>query len=650
MRSRKVSAKTRYVSLALICLLFASALPFLAAASSPADEDRAGETWSAWIDSATTPKTTYEIGETIVATVVVERGPDMLTAVWEGTLVLAVFDIAMDVVHDDSLPVALDVGGERKTYQFTLDLSDAGDYLLRFSLLWMDNSTVDQSDLNLSVVDRTQPPGDRRASITSMETDRTAYNVGDTLVVDVTVERGDDFLDDVWEGTLMVQLLDPEMRELEVWRGAVDLPYGGATQSHSFTTDLSEAGPQLLVATLYWMDGSFVDEWRLNITVAGKDANRAPVAVIDPEKQAVGVPDEAVFDGSASFDVDGRIASYLWDLGDGTFAEGPTATHIYRVPGYFNVTLTVTDDDGATSVATAFVEVLGFDPPPPDKEAWIDSVAAKGTVNQSEPVIVVVEVVRGDDMLDYVWTGTLVLEVLINGTPLTLTEQVALATGGEARSYTFELVLTDPVDHLVQVALYRQDGELMDTEQVQITVLGGVKEPVILGALAATEAGKFSLLGFFIPLYTKLKKDEILDQFTRGKIYGYVMANPGDHYNSIQKTLGIPNGTFAYHLQVLEKEGFIRSARYGTRRCFFPADMRIPEQETALKAGQRLIIEKILEQPGISQKEIADSLGVSPATVSYHVKGLLELGVVDSERYGMRLRYYINPNMVPSPI
>jgi predicted transcriptional regulator len=124
------------------------------------------------------------------------------------------------------------------------------------------------------------------------------------------------------------------------------------------------------------------------------------------------------------------------------------------------------------------------------------------------------------------------------------------------------------------------------------------------------------------------------------------MANPGDYYNSIQKTLGIPNGTFAYHLHVLEKEGYIRSARYGTRKCFFPADMRIPEQETTLKAGQRLIIEKILERPGISQKEIAESLGVSSATVSYHVKGLLESGVVKTERSGMRLRYYINPKMI----
>jgi predicted transcriptional regulator len=192
-----------------------------------------------------------------------------------------------------------------------------------------------------------------------------------------------------------------------------------------------------------------------------------------------------------------------------------------------------------------------------------------------------------------------------------------------------------------------EDNILPDVPTTAVAAAGMV---VILGTLATTGVGKWSLMGLFVPLYTKLKKNEILDQFTRGKIYGYILANPGDHYNSIQNALGLPNGTFAYHLHVLEKEGYIRSARYGTRRCFFPANMRLPEQETVLKAGQRLIIERILEEPGISQKEIADSLGVSSATVSYHIKGLLEMGVVQTERMGMRLKYYINREMIPSPI
>jgi predicted transcriptional regulator len=654
------------VCLAFVCLLLGSALPFLAAAT-PGDEDRSSdETWAAWIDSISTPKTTYDAGETIDATVTVERGPDMLTAVWEGTLVLAVQDAFGDTVHDDDLHVAINVGGQQQTSSFTFDLAEAGDYLLELSLYRMNDTMIDRKGLNISVVDLTPPPGDQRASIDSMETDKTVYQVGDVLDVTVTVKRSDDMLDDVWEGTLVLQLLDIEMDELGSWEGAVSLPYGGFTQDLSFTIDLTEAGPRLLVATLNWIDGAFVDEERLNVTVAAGDGNQAPIAIIDPGDQTVGVTDVARFDGSLSHD-DGRITSYLWDLGDGTFIEGPTVTHIYRVPGIFNVTLTVTDDDGAVATARGAVQVLAF-LPPPEKEAWIDSVTAKETVNQSEPTYVTVDVVRGGDVLDYVWTGTLTLEVLINGTVQTLTEAVELATGGETRSYTFAFVLTDPVDHMVRVRLFGQDGELVDVEDILITVVGGVVGPedrglpdvpatavaaagvlVILGALAATEVGKWSLLGLLVPLYSKLKKEDVLEHFTRGKIYGYIMANPGDHYNSIQKTLDIPNGTFAYHLRVLEKEGYIRSARYGTNRCFFPANMNLPPEEGVLRAGQKLIVDKILEEPGISQKQIASSLGVSSATVNYHVKDLLKLGLVETERKGMRLKYYVNCKFIPSP-
>ena len=173
---------------------------------------------------------------------------------------------------------------------------------------------------------------------------------------------------------------------------------------------------------------------------------------------------------------------------------------------------------------------------------------------------------------------------------------------------------------------------------------------VVLGALAATEAGKASLLGLLLPLYTKLRREEVLDHFTRGRIYGYITANPGDHYNSIQKALDIANGTFAYHIRVLEKEGYVRSVWEGTHKCFYPAGMNIPPRENTLRAGQRLIIERILEEPGISQREIAEDLGVSSATVSYHIRDLQEMGVVESERKGMRLKYYINRDLLPTPV
>jgi PKD repeat protein len=64
------------------------------------------------------------------------------------------------------------------------------------------------------------------------------------------------------------------------------------------------------------------------------------------------------FDGSGSSDSDGSIVSYEWDFGDGTFDTGVTPpTKTYAASGIYDVTLTVTDDDGATNAVTQQVAV-----------------------------------------------------------------------------------------------------------------------------------------------------------------------------------------------------------------------------------------------------------------------------------------------------
>ena len=57
------------------------------------------------------------------------------------------------------------------------------------------------------------------------------------------------------------------------------------------------------------------------------------------------------FDGSPSSDSEGTVASYAWTFGDGGTGTGASPSHTYTGAGTYPVTLTVTDNGGAPSVA-----------------------------------------------------------------------------------------------------------------------------------------------------------------------------------------------------------------------------------------------------------------------------------------------------------
>lgn len=62
-------------------------------------------------------------------------------------------------------------------------------------------------------------------------------------------------------------------------------------------------------------------------------------------------------DAAGSTDTDGTIQTYAWDFGDGARATGVTAAHDYAVPGTYQVTLTVVDDQGGVGTSTQPVTV-----------------------------------------------------------------------------------------------------------------------------------------------------------------------------------------------------------------------------------------------------------------------------------------------------
>lgn len=159
--------------------------------------------------------------------------------------------------------------------------------------------------------------------------------------------------------------------------------------------------------------------------------NEAPTADIAVSCDALA----CTFDGSGSTDSDGVIAGYTWDFGDGGTSTDEEPDHTYTEAGSYEVTLTVTDDDGAVDTTARQLDVSGEDPTVP-----VSFRAGSGNDrNTQQASVVVPALVQTDDRLLLVVTTN---RAATAATPAGWTLLGTQSDGAEVRSWLFTRVAT----------------------------------------------------------------------------------------------------------------------------------------------------------------------------------------------------------------
>jgi len=152
------------------------------------------------------------------------------------------------------------------------------------------------------------------------------------------------------------------------------------------------------------------------------------------------------FDGYASTDPDGTIASYSWDFGDGSFGTGVQPSHVYSAKGLFGVELTVVDNLGLSNYTTRAVAVR-------DRAPQITSSApGLGPLTLDAGATQTFTVIAWDpdgDVLTYTWR--------IDGT----------VAGGNTSALNF--ASSDSGNHIVNVTV--SDGSLVVSREWTVTVV-----------------------------------------------------------------------------------------------------------------------------------------------------------------------------------
>ena len=143
-------------------------------------------------------------------------------------------------------------------------------------------------------------------------------------------------------------------------------------------------------------------------------------------------------------------------------------------------------------------------------------------------------------------------------------------------------------------------------------------------------------------------------RFQRGRLLGYLTANPGCHFRALLSALEMSNGQLSHHLRVLEQEESIWRRKDGRLVRYYPLTNTLHPllEDEALPVpilapdplslqGKILVLLDHDSQMGDfpTQAELAKRLDKSQQLISHHLRTLEKYGLIEGRRMGMRNRY-----------
>lgn len=154
----------------------------------------------------------------------------------------------------------------------------------------------------------------------------------------------------------------------------------------------------------------------------------------------------------------------------------------------------------------------------------------------------------------------------------------------------------------------------------------------VIALILGTELGKYILFAFLLaPLYTRIRKDNVLDHETRGRLFQFIKEYPGVNFTRIRMSVIQKNGkhpghgTLVYHLKKLVDEGEIQVKHRGIMKLYFPSGMNLEKfsklGEDLVSSLQITILSVIHNGNELCQKDITNQLNKMGFQGKYHAVG-----------------------------
>ncbi|MCA1813640.1 MAG: winged helix-turn-helix transcriptional regulator [Halobacteriales archaeon] len=168
--------------------------------------------------------------------------------------------------------------------------------------------------------------------------------------------------------------------------------------------------------------------------------------------------------------------------------------------------------------------------------------------------------------------------------------------------------------------------------------------PAVLGVVA--------LLAPIWALYRRLTTPDALIHPLREDMLSRIRAHPGIHESQLAREMGLRHTHVQYHLRVLRQSRIVEERRFGGLKCLFEVG-KLSEAEKGhamnLRGRGPEVLQGIVVEPGITQRDLARKLGMSESSVKWHLDRLTQAGMVRTDRARGSKRAWPEPMAAAKP-
>ena len=233
--------------------------------------------------------------------------------------------------------------------------------------------------------------------------------------------------------------------------------------------------------------------------------------------------------------------------------------------------------------------------------------------------------------------------------------------------YAEQLLVEDEEEETVIVAETPVESSEEQISPAVVTITVAVASTGILSLLVASIATNESWripatsAGLWLLGLVGRTSETSDGRYQRGRLMGYLTANPGCHFRALMAALEMSNGQITHHLKILEDEGRIWRRADGRLVRFYPytsnlhpgvldQDLPMPPLSPDPNSLQGKIL-RLLDDDGQMKKfptqaELAHRLDRSQQLVSHHLRTLQKYGLVQKQKTGIKNRYCLTKEAI----